>query len=179
VSIRTSQEEGTVDFANLGRTKEESACFRVSSASMFLRAFRNEIDKAFEWLERAYEERDPGTIYCAPNLFLGRSALGRIPSLDGPGGLRGKPVAASPGHRGLGCDRYAMTATSDFAVRLLLAARARLNDGYAEPLEREVTTLSSRSAVQEPDIQPRSTRGVRLLNHFVRPQQQRLRDGDG
>jgi TolB-like protein/class 3 adenylate cyclase/tetratricopeptide (TPR) repeat protein len=28
-------------------------------------AYRGETDKAFEWLERAYEQRDPGTIYCS------------------------------------------------------------------------------------------------------------------
>jgi len=33
-------------------------------------AFRNEVDKAFEWLERSYEQRDPGTIYCASDLLL-------------------------------------------------------------------------------------------------------------
>jgi hypothetical protein len=38
------------------------------------------------------------------------------------------------------------------------------------------TTLTGRCAVQGPDIQPRSTRGVRLLNHIVHAQEQRLQD---
>jgi TolB-like protein/Tfp pilus assembly protein PilF len=33
-------------------------------------AYRNEIEKAFEWLERSYQQRDPGTIYCAHDLLL-------------------------------------------------------------------------------------------------------------
>ncbi|HEX7270786.1 MAG TPA: tetratricopeptide repeat protein, partial [Casimicrobiaceae bacterium] len=33
-------------------------------------AHRQEIDKAFEWLERAYTQRDPGTIYTASDIFL-------------------------------------------------------------------------------------------------------------
>jgi TolB-like protein/class 3 adenylate cyclase/Tfp pilus assembly protein PilF len=33
-------------------------------------AYRNEIDKAFEWLERAYEQRDPGATFSATDRFL-------------------------------------------------------------------------------------------------------------
>jgi len=33
-------------------------------------AYRNEVDKGFEWLERAYEQRDPGAIYAASDPFL-------------------------------------------------------------------------------------------------------------
>ncbi len=33
-------------------------------------AYRNEIDKAFEWLERAYDQRDPGVMYAATDVFL-------------------------------------------------------------------------------------------------------------
>jgi hypothetical protein len=41
--------------------------------------------------------------------------------------------------------------------------------------DERLSTLTGRCAVQEPDIQPRSTRGVRLLNHIVHAQEQRLR----
>src|SRR5438876_1151704 len=40
------------------------------------------------------------------------------------------------------------------------------------------STLTGRRVVQEPDIQPRSTRRNRLLNHPVRAQQQRLGNCD-
>jgi len=33
-------------------------------------AYRNEVDKAFEWLERAYEQRDPGVTYSATDVLL-------------------------------------------------------------------------------------------------------------
>ncbi len=33
-------------------------------------AYRNEIDKAFEWLERAHGQRDPGVMYAATDVFL-------------------------------------------------------------------------------------------------------------
>jgi tetratricopeptide (TPR) repeat protein len=33
-------------------------------------AYRNEIDKSFEWLERAYAQRDPGVMFSASDTFL-------------------------------------------------------------------------------------------------------------
>ena len=33
-------------------------------------AYRNEVDKAFEWLERAYAQRDPGVVYTATDKLL-------------------------------------------------------------------------------------------------------------
>ena len=33
-------------------------------------AYRNEVDKAFEWLERAYAQRDPGVTYSATDILL-------------------------------------------------------------------------------------------------------------
>jgi tetratricopeptide (TPR) repeat protein len=33
-------------------------------------AYRNEVDKAFEWLERAYAERDPGVTFVLTDRFL-------------------------------------------------------------------------------------------------------------
>jgi TolB-like protein/class 3 adenylate cyclase/Flp pilus assembly protein TadD len=33
-------------------------------------AFRNEVDKSFEWLDRAYAQRDPGMPYVAKDVFL-------------------------------------------------------------------------------------------------------------
>ena len=41
-----------------------------------------------------------------------------------------------------------------------------------------LSTLSGHCAVQEPDIQPGSTRGVQLLNDLISAQQHRLRDRD-
>ena len=41
-------------------------------------AYRNEVDKAFEWLERAYAQRDPGVAYSASDGIL-RPALHRDP----------------------------------------------------------------------------------------------------
>jgi hypothetical protein len=41
---------------------------------------------------------------------------------------------------------------------------------------RPLSTLSGRCAAKEPDIQPRSTRSFRLLNHLVRVRQHRLGD---
>jgi hypothetical protein len=41
-----------------------------------------------------------------------------------------------------------------------------------------LSTLFGRCAIHEPDIQPRRTRNARLLNHLVRADEQRLRDGD-
>ena len=43
-----------------------TAAFQIAEAY----SHRNEIDKAFKWLERAYEQRDPGAIYCASDPFL-------------------------------------------------------------------------------------------------------------
>jgi len=43
-----------------------TAAFQVAEAY----GHRNEIDKAFEWLERAYEQRDPGAVYCASDPFF-------------------------------------------------------------------------------------------------------------
>jgi hypothetical protein len=34
--------------------------------------FRGEVDRAFEWLEKAYAQRDPGVSYCASDPFLQR-----------------------------------------------------------------------------------------------------------
>ena len=34
-------------------------------------AYRGEADKAFEWLDRAYVQRDPGVTYSAKNVFFG------------------------------------------------------------------------------------------------------------
>ena len=33
-------------------------------------AYRNELDKAFEWLARAYAQRDPGVTFSATDRFL-------------------------------------------------------------------------------------------------------------
>ena len=33
-------------------------------------AYRGEVDKAFEWLDRAYVQRDPGVPECATDPFL-------------------------------------------------------------------------------------------------------------
>jgi Flp pilus assembly protein TadD len=33
-------------------------------------AYRNEVDKAFEWLDRAHAQRDPGVMYSATDIFL-------------------------------------------------------------------------------------------------------------
>jgi tetratricopeptide (TPR) repeat protein len=41
-------------------------------------AYRNEVDKAFEWLEQAYAQRDPGVAYTASDVIL-RPALHRDP----------------------------------------------------------------------------------------------------
>jgi len=43
-----------------------TAAYQVAEAH----ACRNEIDKAFEWLERAYAQRDPGVVYTATDRFL-------------------------------------------------------------------------------------------------------------
>ena len=43
-----------------------TAAYQVAEAH----ACRNEIDKAFEWLERAYAQRDPGVVYSATDRFL-------------------------------------------------------------------------------------------------------------
>jgi hypothetical protein len=39
--------------------------------------YRNEVDKVFEWLERAYAQRDPGVVYTASDPLL--RALHRDP----------------------------------------------------------------------------------------------------
>jgi tetratricopeptide (TPR) repeat protein len=33
-------------------------------------AFRNEVENAYEWLERAYDQRDPGVVYTATDKLL-------------------------------------------------------------------------------------------------------------
>jgi tetratricopeptide (TPR) repeat protein len=43
-----------------------TAAYQVAEAY----AYRNEVDKAFEWLERAYEQRDPGVTYSATDVIL-------------------------------------------------------------------------------------------------------------
>jgi len=43
-----------------------TAAYQIAEAY----AFRNEIDKAFEWLERAYMQRDPGVVYTATDSLL-------------------------------------------------------------------------------------------------------------
>jgi hypothetical protein len=35
-----------------------------------IHAWRNEIEKAFEWLERAFAQRDPGVVYSAVDVLL-------------------------------------------------------------------------------------------------------------
>ena len=54
-------------------------------------AYRNEVEKAFEWLERAYAQRDPGVVYTSTDKLLRpaarRCALAAVPAADalGPG----------------------------------------------------------------------------------------------
>ncbi len=43
-----------------------TAAYQVAEAY----AYRNEVDKAFEWLERAYGQRDPGVTYSATDVLL-------------------------------------------------------------------------------------------------------------
>jgi tetratricopeptide (TPR) repeat protein len=43
-----------------------TAAYQVADAY----ACRNEIDKAFEWLERAYAQRDPGVAFAATDIFM-------------------------------------------------------------------------------------------------------------
>jgi TolB-like protein/Tfp pilus assembly protein PilF len=43
-----------------------TAAYQVAEAY----AYRNEVDKAFEWLERAYEQRDPGVTYSGTDVLL-------------------------------------------------------------------------------------------------------------
>ena len=43
-----------------------TAAYQVAEAH----GYRNEVDKAFEWLERAYAQRDPGVIYTATDPLL-------------------------------------------------------------------------------------------------------------
>jgi tetratricopeptide (TPR) repeat protein len=43
-----------------------TAAYQVAEAY----AYRNEVDKAFEWLERAYEQRDPGVTYSKTDVIL-------------------------------------------------------------------------------------------------------------
>ncbi len=43
-----------------------TAAYQVAEAY----AYRGEVDKAFEWLERAYAQRDPGVTYSARDWFL-------------------------------------------------------------------------------------------------------------
>ena len=53
-------------------TYEGSAAFQVAQVY----AFRGEIDPAFQWLERAYDERDPGLSYIKGDFFLLASLAG-------------------------------------------------------------------------------------------------------
>ena len=48
-----------------------TAAYQVTEAY----AYRNEVDKAFEWLERAYEQRDPG-VTCSKTDVILRSLHG-------------------------------------------------------------------------------------------------------
>jgi TolB-like protein/Tfp pilus assembly protein PilF len=43
-----------------------TAAYQVADAH----AYRNEVDKSFEWLERAYAQRDPGVVYVGFDQFL-------------------------------------------------------------------------------------------------------------
>ncbi len=43
-----------------------TAAYQVAEAY----SYRNEVEPAFEWLERAYAQRDPGVIYAANDVFL-------------------------------------------------------------------------------------------------------------
>ena len=43
-----------------------TAAYQIAEAY----AYRNEVDKAFEWLERAYAQRDPGVTYLATDALL-------------------------------------------------------------------------------------------------------------
>jgi tetratricopeptide (TPR) repeat protein len=43
-----------------------TAAYQVAEAY----AYRGEVEKAFEWLERAYVQRDPGVMYTATDVFL-------------------------------------------------------------------------------------------------------------
>ncbi len=43
-----------------------TAAYQIAEAY----AYRDEVDKAFEWLERAYAQRDPGTTYTATDVIL-------------------------------------------------------------------------------------------------------------
>jgi TolB-like protein/class 3 adenylate cyclase/Tfp pilus assembly protein PilF len=43
-----------------------TAAYQIAEAYVY----RNEVDKAFEWLERAYAQRDPGVMYSASDVFL-------------------------------------------------------------------------------------------------------------
>jgi len=43
-----------------------TAAYQIAEAY----AYRNELDKAFEWLERAYAQRDPGATYTATDVIL-------------------------------------------------------------------------------------------------------------
>jgi TolB-like protein/class 3 adenylate cyclase/Tfp pilus assembly protein PilF len=43
-----------------------TAAYQIAEAY----AYRNEVDKAFEWLERAYAQRDPGVTYSATDVIL-------------------------------------------------------------------------------------------------------------
>ena len=49
-----------------------TAAYQIAEAY----AYRNEVDKAFEWLERAYEQRDPGVTYSATDVLLRPSLQG-------------------------------------------------------------------------------------------------------
>ena len=43
-----------------------SAAYQIAEAC----AWRGEVDRAFEWLARAYEQRDPGLVHCATDRFF-------------------------------------------------------------------------------------------------------------
>ena len=62
-----------------GRAEESEAALRTLSSEFGWTAayqvaeayaYRNEVQKAFEWLERAYEQRDPGVTVSATDVIL-------------------------------------------------------------------------------------------------------------
>ena len=50
-----------------------TAAFQIAEAY----AYRGEVDKAFEWLDRAHAQRDPGVTYSANDWFLRRCTATR------------------------------------------------------------------------------------------------------
>ena len=62
-----------------GRTAESDAALQTLASGFGwtaayqvaeVYAYRDEVDKAFEWLERAYAQRDPGVTYSATDVIL-------------------------------------------------------------------------------------------------------------